>query len=58
MPVGMSKSIEENVSKIIPMLEAWIKRLKKIGQDSDILRVQNWLTILKDKPSKDDLDDV
>jgi hypothetical protein len=58
MRVGMSKSIEENVSKITPILEALINRLKKIGQSSDVLKVQNWLVILKDKPSKDDLNDI
>jgi hypothetical protein len=54
----MNKLIEENISKVIPIFEALIKRLKTIGQDSDVLRAQNWLVILKDKPSKDDLNDV
>jgi hypothetical protein len=49
---------EKNMFEVIKTLELMIKRLKKIGIKQDVDRVQNWLTILKDKPSKSDLNEL
>jgi len=49
------KLLSQKLSEVVKTLAVIIRRLKKIGTESDMDRVQNWLNILDQQPSTDDL---